>query len=168
MRNNKPELTDAERVQRARNIQAEESERKRREASQEPQAQRKVLDDAKRECAHGNDGVLNRVIESAQWTDKNGTRQGVTGPSITYPNPRETPDLLVRSNRRSIGAIHRAYKRIDHALDTLISVWRDNPRALPADLEGHVKKMFADVPSFDSIKMEIVVEPKGNLQKTEV
>ena len=158
-------LSDAERIKRAREIQNKNSQLKQAANKESPDAQRKILDETKSKIAGINGSALDRLVVSAQWTDRNGAKRSSTGSSAFLPGANETDDLLVRSNRRSIEAIVRACRRADRTVDELISVWREKPAALPADLPGYMAKLIAELPSLDTIKLEIIREPGDSPKK---
>jgi hypothetical protein len=149
--------TDKERIERARKIQGAESERKRTANRHSTEAQRQILDQAKTTIAERNNAALNRLLTSVQWIDAAGVKRSATGPTVALPS--DSSGVFARSNRRSIAAIVRACRRADKVVDDLIDVLRQEPSALPIDLEVYMDKLTADLPALDTIKLEITQEP---------
>jgi hypothetical protein len=143
----------------ARRIQDDESERKKIAHAQSPKGMRETLDATKRAVHVHNKAALDRLVESAKWTDERGNLRVAVGPNAGA-EALNAGDLLLKSNRRSIMAIHRACLRADKIVDDLIDLLRIAPRAMPEDLAGYMQKVVAALPGLDTIEIEIVREPK--------
>ena len=72
----------------------------------------------------------------------------------------KSPDLLVRSNQKSVMAILRACQRVGRTIESLFDVLATSPKALPLDLEKYMNRLVSEIPSLDTIKLEVTREPK--------
>src|SRR3990170_4414732 len=117
------EQDERNRIKRAEQFQREEAERKRREANLSPQGMRKILEGAKSKILTIYNEAQYRGQMTMSWTDASGTLRRYTGPwSSMDIEASKSPDLLVRSNQKSVMAILRACQRVGRTIESLFDV----------------------------------------------
>ena len=98
---------------------------------------------------------------TASWTDARGNLRRQTGASFSLDvDVLKSPDLFVRSNQKFVNNIIRACWRPMKVLQDLVDTLGTNAKAMPPNLKEYMDRLVSEIPSLDTIRLEVTHGPK--------